>query len=69
METLDTVEAHTLEHGDVVTYVTRKGEHLLTVNSVLDLGDKVEVTGYSHESGDTVTKTFEPDDLFDIMGA
>jgi hypothetical protein len=69
VEILDTVEAHQLEPDDVVIYVTRKGEHLITVKSVNDLGTTVEITGYSHETGDNITKTFEPDDLFDIMGA
>lgn len=68
-EVIDTVEAHTLESGDLVEYQDKKGSHTMTVSSVEDKGDKICIGGVSHDTGDTVTKNFEPDDLFDLLGA
>lgn len=69
MNVIDTIEAYQLSAGDLVTYHDKKGEHTLEIKSVSDNTSVIVVTGYSHDTGDTVEKRFEPDDLLDLLGA
>ena len=64
IEIIDNISADTIEVGDQIIVV---GDHI-QVSSVTDSDDidEVVVTGYSHDSGDSVEYSLFADDYFDV---
>lgn len=71
MTVIDIVTADTVQDGDTIRYVTRKGVTftLDVKGEPTDTGEKIKVRGYSHESGENITVTFQPDQRVDILGS
>lgn len=69
---IDTVTADTVEQGDVIEYVGKRGQsHTLGVDSVEDTGGDILITGWPDDlpGGEKVTVRFQPDDYVDIIGS
>ena len=64
IEIIDNISADTIEVGDQIIV---EGDHI-QVSSVTDSDDidEVVVTGYSHDSGDSVEYSLFADDYFDV---
>lgn len=65
MDIYDTVEAHTLEGGEHISF---KGSLLENIR-VVDDTSAIVVIGYSHEEGDNQTLPLDPFDLVDLWSA
>ncbi len=69
---IDTITADTVEEGDVIEYVGKKGQsHTVQVKTVEDKGNHILVTGLPDDlpGGEKVTIRFQPDDYVDLLGA
>lgn len=63
---IDTIKASEAESGDLLLIETDEGEHRLEETTVIDKGDSVVITGYSHLTGDSEVFHAQPFDIIHI---
>lgn len=69
MTVLYTVSADELQDGDTFSYDKKGQSRTLTVLTFEDTGDEIRVRAYSHDRGDNVTVTLQPNQRVDILGS